>query len=311
MAYVDLTLPEFQRQFGTEEGCLQAIYDARWPRGFVCPKCSHNDGYRLSSRPRTIQCVLCKRQTSITAGTIFHGSHIPLPDWFLAIYLTAQDKGGISASRLSNMLGISYPTAWFLNQRLHHAMSKRDENLTLAGYIELDEAFFGGKTNSRTRRKPPSDRKKQVLVLVEAEGWRAGNVVMTVIANDHIEDLKPVIEKKIESEPPGQWFRSDAWGSHHVVMTCGHRINMKHIPKEQQDTELRCVNLAISNAKAFLKGTHHNFCQLHLERYLAAFCYRWNRREQGGGLVLSLIKACSLAGSAQYSDLIAPRPSVA
>src|SRR6185312_1973872 len=137
-----------------------------------------------------------------------------------------------------------------------------------------------------------SDGKKQVLVLVEAEGWRAGNVVMKVIANDHLEDLKPVIETKVESEPPGQWFRSDAWGSHHVVMTCGHRIKMGHIPKEQQDTELRCVSLAISNAKSFFKGTHHNFCQLHLDRYLAAFCYRWNRRDQGGGLVLSLIKAC-------------------
>jgi transposase-like protein len=309
MAYVDLTLPEFQRTFGTEEACLQAVYEARWPRGYICPHCQHNDGYRLNSRPRTVQCVLCKRQTSITAGTIFHRSHIPLTDWFLAIYLIAQDKGGISSSRLEHMLGISYPSAWFLNQRIHYAMSNRDENLTLAGYIELDEAFFGGKTHSKRNRKPPSDGKKQVLVLVEAEGWQAGNLVMKVIANDHLEDLKPVIENKVESDPPGQWFKSDAWGSHHVVMQFGHRIRMEHIPNERQDAELRCVSLAISNAKAFFKGTYHNFCKKHLQRYLDEFCYRWNRRHQSHGLTLSLIRACSLAGSAQYCQLIAPKLS--
>jgi transposase-like protein len=311
MAYVDLKLPEFQSRFATEEACLQAIFDARWPRGFVCPHCEHNDGYRLASRPRTIQCASCKRQSSITANTIFHRSHIPLGVWFLAIYLVAQDKGGISSKRLHDQLPISYPTAWFLLQRIHHAMSVRDENLTLAGYIELDEAFFGGKTKSKRNRKPPSEGKKQVLVLVESEGWQAGNLVMKVIANDHIEDLKPIIEDKIDSDPPGQWFRSDAWGSHHVVMTCGHRIRMEHVPIDQQDEVLRCVNLAISNAKAFFKGTYHNFCKTHLQRYLDEFCYRWNRRHLFKQLASHVVAACSLTAWTPYTQLIAPKPMAA
>lgn len=311
MAYVDLTLPEFQKHFSTEESCLQAIFEARWPRGFICPHCEHNDGYRLPSRPRNVECAVCTRQYSITADTIFHGSHLPLAIWFLTIYLVAQDKGGISATRLADQVGITYSSAWFLLQRIHHAMSARDENLTLAGYIELDEAFFGGKQKNKGKRNPPSEGKKQVLVLVESEGWQAGNLVMKVIANDHLEDLKPVIETKVEADPPGQWFRSDAWGSHHVVMLCGHRIKMEHVPIDKQDEVLRCVNLAISNAKTFFKGTYHNFCKTHLQRYLDEFCYRWNRRDHFKQLASHLIKACALADYAPYTQLIAPKPQAA
>jgi transposase-like protein len=312
MAYVDLSLPQFHQQFGTEESCLQAVFDARWPRGFVCPYCQHNDGYRLSTRPRIVQCALCRRQSSITANTVFHRSHVALSIWFLAIYLIAQDKGGASAKRLQNQLGVSYPTAWFLVQRIHCAMSRRDENLTLAGYIELDEAFFGGRhKNTSGKRKPPSGDKVQVLVLVESEGKNAGNLVMKVIANDQLEGLKPVIQDKIEADPPGQWFRSDAWGSHHAVMQFGHRIKMEHVPNSRQDEVLRCVNLAISNAKAFFKGTYHNFCKTHIQRYLDEFCYRWNRRHLFSQLASHLISACSLAGVAPYKTVIAPKPTAA
>jgi hypothetical protein len=312
LAYVELKLTEFIERFSTEERCLQAIFEARWPRGFLCPYCGHNDGYRLPSRPRIVECCVCKRQFSITAKTIFHRSHIPLRVWFLAIYMVANDKGGASATRLKNQLPISYATAWFLSQRIHHSMSRRDENLTLAGYIELDEAFFGGRhRNTGGKQKSPQGDKKQVLVMAESEGMKAGNLVMRVIDNDHLKDLLPVIKEKVDAEPPGQWFRSDSWGSHHIVMLEGHRIEMSHIPKDQQDKELRCVSLAISNAKAFFKGTYHNFCKLHLQRYLDEFCYRWNRRHLLGQLPSHLISACSLTEHASYKRLIAPKAQTA
>lgn len=312
MAYVDMTLPEFQKRFFSDEACLQAVFDARWPHGFVCPKCQHNDGYRLQSRPRIVQCTVCHKQSSITSKTLFHRSHISLPIWFLAIYLMAHDKRGISATRLQNQLGVSYPTAWFLIQRLHLAMSKRDENLTLAGYIELDEAFFGGRhKQGGPGGKSPSYNKQQVLVLVESEGAQAGNLVMQLISGAEMKDLKPVIAAKIESEPPGQWFRSDAWGSHSIVTSLGHRIQMQHVPNEEQDKVLKCVNLAVSNAKSYFKGTYHHFCKIHMQRYLDAFCYRWNRRHLVGQLAGHLISACSLAEHTPYLTVIAARPAKA
>lgn len=303
MAYIDLTLPQFQKRFDSEEACLQAIFQARWPCGFVCPHCSHNDGNRISTR-RSIQCCLCRRQTSITSNTLFHRSHVSLTQWFLIIYFVAHDKGGTSALKLSKQLGMHYATVWFVIQRIRIAMATREENLTLAGYIEMDEAFFGGRSKSKRNRKPYWHNKKQVLVLVESEGRQAGNLVMKVIDDHQMEDLKPIIANKIESEPGGQWFRSDGWGSHHIVMNFGHRIKMGYIPKEQQDFELPCVNLAVSHAKRLFKGTYHHFCKIHIQRYLDEFCYRWNRRHLEKQLASHLLTACVLCSAVPYAAVI-------
>jgi len=186
-------------------------------------------------------------------------------------------------------------------------MQTRDENLTLAGYIELDEAFFGGRSKNRRNRKSPFDGKKTVLVLAESEGQRAGNLVMKVVDSAQYYDLYPVIEKKIDTEPGGHWFRADAWGAHHVVRTFGHRINMSFIPAEKQDESLPCVSLAISHAKRFFKGTYHHFCKIHIQRYLDEFCYRWNRRHLFPQLATHLITACVLHKPVKYSQLKAVR----
>ena len=195
MAYVDMTLVEFQERFSSEEACLQAIYEARWPRGFICPYCGHNDGNRIRTR-RSIQCCLCRRQSSITANTIFQDSQTPLRQWFLIIYFVAQDKGGASALKLSKQLGMNRGTVWFIIQKIRFAMASREKNLTLAGYIEMDEAFFGGRSKGKRARKSPSSNKQQVLVLVESEGRQAGNLVMKVIESAMYYDLEPVIAVK-------------------------------------------------------------------------------------------------------------------
>jgi len=310
MAYVELTLPKFMSKFATEEACLDAIFEARWPRGFICPTCQHNDGFRLKCRPRIVECAACRKQTSITSHTIFHRSHVALVDWFLAIYLFAQDKGGASATRLSSQLGLNYPTAWFLLQRIRVAMQTRDENLTLAGYIELDEAFFGGRSKHQKERVSPFHNKITVLVLVEAEGKVAGNLVMKVVDSSQYYDLLPVICDKVERDPGGQWFRADAWGAHHIVMKYGHKINMTPMTTEELDGELRCVSLAISHAKRFFKGTYHHFCKKHIQRYLDEFCYRWNRRHLFADLPMHLLTACVLSDSVSYSRAVSKRQSV-
>lgn len=293
MAYVHLKLQDFALKFSTEESCLEAIFQARWPRGFVCPHCEHNGGSRLKCRPRVVECSVCRKQTSITSHTIFHRSHVPLTSWFMAIYLFAQDKGGASATRLSYQLGMNYPTAWFLLQRIRVAMQKRDENLTLAGYIELDEAFFGGRSRRQKKRVSPFHNKVTVLVMVEAEGRVAGNLVMKVVKSSHYYDLMPVIRDKVDRDPGGQWFRGDAWGAHHIVMKYGHLINMRRMTHQELDEEMRCVSLAISHAKRFFKGTYHHFCKKHIQRYLDEFCYRWNRRHLFDTLPFHLLTACA------------------
>lgn len=271
-----------------------------------------------SPKRRTIQCCLCRRQVSITSNTLFHKSRTSLVLWFLIIYFVAHDKGGASALRLSKQLGMYYATVWFIVHKIRLAMAHRDENLTLAGYIEMDEAFFGGRNRSKGKpvppkgqRKPPSYKKRQVLILVESEGKQAGNLVMKVIEDDRYEDLKPILADKIESDPPGQWFRADGWGSHHVVQGLGHKLKMGPIPTSMLDKELRCVSLATSHAKQFLMGSFHHFCKIHIQRYLDEFCYRWNRRHLETQLASHLITACVLHEAVPYSAIPAPPASAA
>lgn len=293
MPHVERTLIEFQEKFSSEEACLQAIFEMRWPRGFICPYCGHDDGVRITTR-RSIQCCLCRRQSSITARTIFEQSRTPLRLWFLVIYFMSHDKGGVSAMKLAKQLGICRNTVSLLMHKIRSAMSERDKNLTLAGYIELDEAYFGGRHKEKELGKSPRHNKKLVLVMVESEGRVAGNLVMKVIPGLEYDDLRPVIAHSIESEPPGQRFRTDGWGAHHVVLEFGHRLKASHIPDDQQDVEQRCVSLAISHAKRFFKGTYHHFCKKHIQAYLDEFCYRWNRRHLEKQLASHLCAACAL-----------------
>lgn len=146
------TAVEFQDRFRTEDDCLNAIAKLRWPNGFVCPNCGHDDAYFVSTR-QLFQCTLCTHQTSITAGTLFHGTKIPLRNWFWMIYIVAHDKGGASSTRIAAQLGMYQKTVWHILHKIREAMGNRDESITLAGLIELDEAEIGAEARKTGRRK--------------------------------------------------------------------------------------------------------------------------------------------------------------
>ncbi|MEG2931890.1 MAG: IS1595 family transposase, partial [Ruthenibacterium sp.] len=131
-----LSLPEFQRQYGSETQCRNFLYEMRWSKGFICPKCGASGHCRLTNG--RIQCDKCHHQTTVTAGTIMHRSHVPLTKWFLAIYFVSQDKRGISAVQLQAMIGVTYKTAWYVLVRIRKAMGQRDETHHLSGIVEFD-----------------------------------------------------------------------------------------------------------------------------------------------------------------------------
>jgi hypothetical protein len=301
MEYASLTFPEFIKRYSTEEACLQAIFEAKWPRGFVCRWCQHNDGYRLSKR-RSIECACCGKQTSITAGTMFERTRVPLVNWFLIIYLVAQDKGGSSSLKLANQLGMRQATVHELLKKLRFAMSEREGKLTLAGFIEMDEAFFGGRSQCKEpgkSTKSPVEDKVHVVVLVENEGVTAGNVVMQVLEEDSWDELKSVISKKVDDETSGQRFIADGKQFHSAVRSLGHSIEFRPFPKGELDAKLPCVSLLISHAKRFFKGTYHHFCKKNIQFYLDEFCYRFNRRHQWCQIASRLIAATTLCAPIQ------------
>ena len=137
------SLVQFMDEYGTEEKCTQALFRWRWPNGFVCPRCEHTGHWRHQSRA-LYQCRRCRHQVSLTAGTILASTKLPLRIWFPAMYLMTQTKNGISALELSRQLAVSYNTAWKVKHKLMQVMKERDDTRSLGGWVQLDDAYWGG-----------------------------------------------------------------------------------------------------------------------------------------------------------------------
>lgn len=310
---------DFQESFGTEEQCEQMLFKLRWPKGFICPNCGHDDAAYLAPR-RLMQCRLCRRQTSVTAGTIFHKTHLPLVCWFRVIYEIAQDKGGASATSLASQLGRPYKTMWHVVHKLRHAMGRRDEGISLAGLIEMDEAKLGPEARRPTKEdkdqtgkkrrskfygKKPKDGQKrktvtEVLILVEAERFHAGNVAMRPLDALSFWSLREGIEMRVE---PGQWFRTDAHHSHWVLRQLSPKFQITKSDEAEGPERLPVAHRVISLLKHFLMGTYFGVSTKYLQGYLNEFCFRFIRREKQQLLCRSLLQACLFAAPMTYAEL--------
>ncbi len=161
------TYQEFRAWFPDDASCTAYLARLRWPEGFRCPVCGGDRAWQTSTQHW--KCVGCGRKTSVTAGTIFHRTRTPLSTWFVAIWLVTSQKNGASAQNLHDMLGLgSYETAWAWLHKLRRAMVRPDREL-LAGVVEVDESFVGGRA---TGRQGASTDKVPVMIAVENVGTR-------------------------------------------------------------------------------------------------------------------------------------------
>ena len=297
MIQPELSLLEFKKRFGTERACQNALEKMRWPEGFKCPKCRHIKATRIKTR-RLLQCSNCHFQVSLTSGTIFHKTRTTLQKWFWAIYLASQDKGGVSAMRLSKQLELGYKTAWAMLHKIRKAMAQRDNGYTLSGFIELDDAFFGGAAKGRRGRGAAN--KTPVLVMVESKGDHAGFIVMQTTESMERPQVETLVKKHIA---PAQRIRTDGYKSYAGLTGMGHRHDGNPVPANKASEDLPWVHTAISNAKRFLLGTYHGVSHKHLQRYLDEFCYRFNRRAWEKQITLRLLTACIFANPTTYAEL--------
>ena len=317
---------EFQEAFGTEEKCEAYLAKLRWPNGFVCPNCGHDDSYTVSTR-NLFQCTVCLKQTSITAGTLFHGTHLPLKCWFWIIYQVAQDKGGASCRKLASQLKRPVKTIWHVLHKVRYAMGRRDEGITLAGFIEIDEAILGPEARRPAKeeeveevassvkksqmprhlklgRKPKKGKKRktqvEVIVLVEAERFHAGNVVLRAVERTTYESVKETVELRVD---PCQIFKGDKKQAHYAVRSLGHTFVGKKSEPDTACIDLPVVHRVISLLKHFLMGTYFGVSKKYLPGYMAEFCFRFIRREKERSLSESLLRACVFALPVTYAEL--------
>jgi len=165
---------EFLAQFKNENDCWNYIFQIRWPNGFVCPKCSGNK-YWLTEQ-KLIHCSFCGHQSSVTGGTIFHGTRKPLLLWFHIMWWVVAQKTGASANNLMDFMGFgSYETAWSWLQKLRRAMVRPERN-RLSGEVEVDETFIGGKEIGTGKQGRGAETKTLVVVATECIGKQIGRV---------------------------------------------------------------------------------------------------------------------------------------
>src|SRR5829696_10494310 len=159
-----LTLGDLDERFTDPNAAAEYLESIRWANGVVCPKCgeSEREPYRLKGQKRCLwKCRACRKQFTVTVGTIFESSHIPLHKWLLAFYLLCSSKKGMSAHQLHRMLGVTYKTAWFMAHRIRYAMELPPFQRQLTGTVEADETYVGGKVRRSNRRQTrPLDPKK-------------------------------------------------------------------------------------------------------------------------------------------------------
>jgi len=277
-----MTLTEYQQRYGTEKQCRDYLFEKRWPEGFVCPKCGGHRCNELSDG--RYQCVDCHHQTTVTANTILHRTHVPLTKWFLAFYFVAQDKRGISAVQLKDMIGVTYKTAWYMLARIRKAMVQRDAKHMLGGEIEFDDAFFGSPTTGKKRGRGTEKAKVFVALSLDEKG-NPLYVKMQVTKNIKQASVKNFAESNITK---GATIYSDGYCSYAPALT-----GFVHKPKDYdpQNGLLHWIHILISNAKAFILGTYHGLPVQNLNAYLGEFCYRFSRRHFGGDLCSRLALA--------------------
>ena len=263
---------ELERRFSDESGCRTYLAALRWPEGFVCPLCG---GRALALRRELWRCVNCSRETSVTAGTIFQDSKLPLTVWFRAMWHVTSQKSGVSALGLQRVLGLgSYKTAWALLHKLRRAMVRPGRE-RLGGVVEVDEAYWGGEESGVRGRQ--SVDKALIIVAAETDQTGIGRIRLRHIPDTNRATLHGFIQESIES---GSTIVTDGLQSYRELEGYVHdRQIQKHQPSDAEHLLPR-VHRVISLLKRWLLGTHQGaVAHAYLQDYLNEFTFRFNRRK--------------------------------
>ncbi len=169
---------DLERRFSDEAACRAYLFSLRWPEGFGCPQCEGKDAWQMAGG-RWL-CAGCRRQVSVTAGTIFQDSKLPLTVWFRAMWQITSQKNGVSAMGLHRVLGLgSHKTAWTVSHKLRRAMVRPGREW-LHGLVELDEAYWGGEEADVQGRE--TCEKASIAIAAEAAGHGIGQIRLRIPA---------------------------------------------------------------------------------------------------------------------------------
>lgn len=271
-----MNLTEVSTKYTTEERCRELLCRLRWPNGVLCPRCAQS-AVDLDTEKELFYCKPCDYQFSVTAGTIFNDSHLPLTKWFMATLLVCEAKKGISACQVQRTIGVSYKTAWYLCHRIRAAMKEANKPL-LDGTVEMDEMFVGGVDHGKNIGRGGD---KKIVVGIRK---RNGDLRFFHVPNTQAKTLSKYIKENISvnvdrvmtddsSSYPKAMIRAGIHGSKHSTVTHSHKVYVIG------DTHTNTIENAFSLFKRGMVGTWHHLSDKHLTAYLEEMEFRFNRRK--------------------------------
>ncbi len=272
-------------KFNTEEKCIAHFEKVRWPEELTCIRCDSNHVTKFNTKGKTGKerflywCANCDYQYSVTTGTIFHDSHLPLTKWFLAIYLICSSKKGVSAKQLQRQLNTSYKTSWYMAHRIRIAMQEDDDFChKFSGICEVDETYIGGK--GKGRRGRGASNKIPVIAIKERT---SGKLRMKAVNNVKASTLKQFIRDNVA---PGSNLNTDEFTSYLWLDSS----EFVHSTVNHSETYVKYDNDGVIHTngvenvwslfKRAIYGTFHKVSAKYLPLYLNEFAYRFNNRDQ-------------------------------
>lgn len=301
-----LSRARFEARFPDDAACADYLAARRWPEGFVCPACGGGTGWGLKGKRFTRECAGCGRQTSVTAGTVMHGSHMPLKTWFTAAHIVTIHSNGISALQLQARPGLgSYKSAWLLLQKLRRAMVDPARCL-LEGVVEVDETAIPLRSKDDLPaggrgRSPQGKMLVAGAVDLSPEG-QPRRIRLAPIADFSAATLEPFVAGVAA---PGAHIVTDGWSGHAGLPA--HRHDARVIGSMAAHVVLKWTHRMVSTLKRWGLGVHHGLRRQHLRRYLDEVVFRWNRRRHTASAFDTLLGLGARLAPATARDFVEQR----
>lgn len=290
MATETMNLSKLAKYFSDEDAARGLLEEMRWNGKPTCPHCGGLEPYTLTAKPTSkkpgrkglYKCKACRKQFTVTVGTVFEDSRIPLSKWLLAIHLIASSKKGMSAHQVHRNLGISYKAAWFMMHRLRYAMKQGPLSGLMKGTVEIDETYVGGKQRHVKSGRPGSESNKTPVVALVERG--TGRVRAGTMARITADNLTKVIEENVAHNAT---MMTD---DYHLYKRVAETTGNKHFTTNHSKYEYVRGNVHSNTVEGFfsllkrgINGVYHHVSRGHLNRYCDEFAFRYENRQTTDG----------------------------
>ncbi len=291
MANKTYTFKDFQKEFPTDDVCLEYIRTKKYSERIDCPSCEKNALFHKVNGRKQYACDFCGYQIAPTAGTIFHKSPTPLTIWFYVIYQMAQSLNSISAKQIERETGVTYKTAWRMCTLVRQTLDEGNDPLT--GEVEMDESYYGGEEKNKHASKKTkgtqgrsTKTKKAVFGMVERGGT---NLVAKIVDNTKGDTLNPIVAQNVEF---GTTVYTDEFNAYNKLSWMGYKRQV--VPHKQGifvlgKAHTNTIEGFWSLSKNGIRGTFHAVSDKYLQNYINEYAFKYNHRKDNVALFLTLL----------------------